>query len=290
MKEKNINGKQQTMLVVVAHPDDETFGMGGTLAYYANKNVKIHLIVTTNGAAGEVDPQFLEEFNSIAELRAHELHCAANTLGLSSVDYLIYRDSGMSGSDENQHPDSLNMAPLDQVAENVLGYVHKYQPQVIITHDPMGGYGHPDHIKTHHATMKAFQDARELYDKNELPYSPPQKIFFNNMPRKAMKFMVRIMPLYGKDPKKYGRNGDIDLAAIVDVDYPIHTIINYRSVEKIRSAASACHASQGGASRDMTFFGHMRRLLNASKDNFTQVFPSPVNGKVQNDLFANIEY
>ena len=95
-----------TILSVLAHPDDESFGMGGTLAHYANRGVSVHLICATRGEVGEVDPEYLENFESIAERRESELRCAANKLGLSGVHFLDYRDSGMPGSEDNQHPRS----------------------------------------------------------------------------------------------------------------------------------------------------------------------------------------
>ena len=101
------NNNKPILLAVLAHPDDETFGMGGTLALYARRGVNVHLVCATRGEVGEVAPHFLENFQSIGDLREHELRCAAQKLGLSSVDFLDYRDSGMAGSPENEHPQAL---------------------------------------------------------------------------------------------------------------------------------------------------------------------------------------
>ncbi len=76
--------EKRKLLVVLAHPDDETFGTGGTLAYYASKGVEVHLICATRGEVGDVEPELLEGFDSIADLRENELRCAAETLGLGS--------------------------------------------------------------------------------------------------------------------------------------------------------------------------------------------------------------
>jgi len=92
------------ILAVLAHPDDESFGMGGTLAYYAQRGVKIHLVCATRGEVGEVEPEYLAEYQSIAELREAELRCAAEHLGIDGLHLLDYRDSGMPGTAHNRHP------------------------------------------------------------------------------------------------------------------------------------------------------------------------------------------
>ena len=108
-----------TLLSVLAHPDDESFGMGGTLALYARRGVAVHLVCATRGEAGDVDEPYLEGFSTIAERREAELRCAAMKLGLAGVQFLGYRDSGMPGTHDNQHPQALINAPLEHVAAQV---------------------------------------------------------------------------------------------------------------------------------------------------------------------------
>ena len=105
---------------VLAHPDDESFGMGGTLALYAQKGCDVYLICATRGEVGDVDPKHLEGFSSVAELREGELRCAAGHLGLKDVFFLDYRDSGMPGSPDNQHPDAQVAHPVEEVAGKVV--------------------------------------------------------------------------------------------------------------------------------------------------------------------------
>jgi len=142
--EKNKN--QRVLLSVLAHPDDESFGMGGTLAKYAKSGTEVHLICATRGEAGEVDPEYLAGFSSIGQLRESELFCAVEKLGIEEVHLLGYRDSGMSGSADNNKPEALVNAPLNQVAEEITEIIRRIKPQVILTFDPNGGYRHPDHI------------------------------------------------------------------------------------------------------------------------------------------------
>ncbi|MCJ7585571.1 MAG: PIG-L family deacetylase, partial [Anaerolineales bacterium] len=145
------------LLAVLAHPDDESFGMGGTLALYASRGVDVHLVCATRGEVGEVDD--LKGFASIAELREAELRCAAVHLGLKGVHFLDYRDSGMDGSPDNQHPNALAAQPLDEVAAKVVHYIRELHPRVVLTFDPIGGYRHPDHIAIQKATVRAFEQA-----------------------------------------------------------------------------------------------------------------------------------
>ena len=113
----------KTILAVLAHPDDESFGLGGTLALYASKGFDTYLICATRGEVGTVDEEHLNGFKDIAELRTGELMRAAKHLGLKDVFFLGYRDSGMPGTEENKHPDAQINHPVDEVAVRVLQYI-----------------------------------------------------------------------------------------------------------------------------------------------------------------------
>jgi LmbE family N-acetylglucosaminyl deacetylase len=141
----------RTLLAVFAHPDDESFGPGGTLAKYAAEGVAVHLICATLGEAGESDTPELGECEDLPCRREQELRCAADILGLAEVHLLGYRDSGMAGSPANQHPRALMQADPDVLAEQVADLMRRLRPQVALTFDPFGGYGHPDHIAMHRA-------------------------------------------------------------------------------------------------------------------------------------------
>ena len=120
------------MLVVLAHPDDETFGLGGTLALYASQGVKVHLVCATRGEVGTVAPEFMEGYSNIADLRVDELQCAAERLGLEDVYFLDYRDSGMVGTEDNDHPQALAQAPQDDVVKTLVGFIRRLRPEVVI--------------------------------------------------------------------------------------------------------------------------------------------------------------
>jgi len=277
-----------TLLAVLAHPDDESFGIGGTLAYYSRRGVKTYLICATRGEAGDVDENYLHGFQRIADRRESELRCAAEKLGLSGVFFLGYRDSGMAGSADNHHPKSLVGQPLEQVAAEIAVFIRKLQPQIVVTFDPIGGYRHPDHIAIHNATVEAFRIAGDVdfIDLEQQPAFKSQKLYFQTIPRGFLRFVVRMMRLFGRDPRKVGRNKDIDLSSIAEVDFPIHAIIDYRLVADIRDDASRCHASQAGGSLTGGIFGPLRRIF-AAKELYMRAVPEP-NGKVERDLFEGI--
>lgn len=278
--------KDRVLLAVLAHPDDETFGTGGTLAHYALQGVKVYLVCATRGEVGEVEPELLEGYSSVAELRENELRCAAQTLGLTGVHFLGYRDSGMPGTIDNTHPDALFAANPDKVTADVVHYIRLLRPQVVITFDPIGGYRHPDHIAIHNATVAAFKLAGdETYANGDLAAFQPDKLYFHTFPRGFLRFSVFFMRLFGKDPRKFGKNGDIDLQSIAEVHFPIHARVDYREVADIRDKASACHASQGGARITGGAMGFVRKIFGIT-DQYMRAYPPP--GKKEKDLFEGI--
>ncbi len=277
-----------SLLAVLAHPDDESFGMGGTLALYAERGVDVHLVCATRGEVGEVGPEYLKDYTSIADLRESELRCAASHLGLKEVNFLGYRDSGMVGSPDNKHPDALFAAPVEEVATKVARYIRELKPQVVLTFDPIGGYRHPDHIHIHDATKLAFDLAGEDDFESDLPPYKSDKLFYHTISKSFIRFAVRLLKLLRKDPSKWGRNEDIDLTQLI-VDFPVHAKVNYSSVAKRKEAASYCHASQIGPTITGGAFRWLFRLFGfGSKDIFMQAYPPPNGSKVQTDLFEGI--
>ena len=113
----------KTLLAVLAHPDDESFGLGGTLALYASKGYDVYYVCATRGEAGTVDEEHLKGFKDTAEMRTAELMKAAQALGLKEVFFLGYRDSGMPGTAPTQHPDAQVSAPIDEVAGRVVKHI-----------------------------------------------------------------------------------------------------------------------------------------------------------------------
>jgi N-acetyl-1-D-myo-inositol-2-amino-2-deoxy-alpha-D-glucopyranoside deacetylase len=279
--------KAPVFLSVLAHPDDESFGMGGTLAHYARQGCDVYLICATHGEAGDVEPQHLEGFSSIAELRESELLCASEHLGLKEVFFLPYRDSGMPGSPDNKHPEAQINASVDEVAGKVVKYIREIKPDVVLTFDPIGGYRHPDHIHIHNATVLAFKHSADpsFHPEVGLPFQP-SKLYFHTFPRWFLRIIVNVMPIFGRDPTKFGRNGDIDMKAIAEVNFPTHAKIDIRDVLKVKAAASACHASQGGIGMRRGVMGWFVKIF-GEKEDYMQAYP-PIDGKfkLKTDLLS----
>jgi len=285
---KELDETMKKILVVLAHPDDESFGMGGTLALYARQDVDVRLVCATRGELGEVDPEFKETIKSAACLRTQELRCAVKTLGLSELYFLNYRDSGMPGSEDNKHPRALAAQPVEQVAAEVAHLIRKVQPQVVLTFDPIGGYRHPDHIAIQQATVQAFALAAspEFVDSDGLALFQADRLYFHTMNKTFLKMAVAVMRLIGQNPREFGRNKDIDLVSLTEVEFPTHVRVNYRSAKAIREAAAACHASQGGAQMNKGLRGFVNWLFAGHTDTFMQAYPVPEEGqRVKQDLF-----
>lgn len=275
----------------MAHPDDETFALGGTLALYAERGVEVHLVCATNGEAGTVDPKFLQGYSDISELRQAELRCAAEKLGVSELHLLGYRDSGMIGTQENQHPEALAQADADRVSGQIVEHLRRIRPQVVITHDPSGGYGHPDHLAVHKTTVEAFRAAGDpdRYPGRGQAFTP-QKLYYSTISIRYMNALIWIARLLGKDPTRWGRNQDMDLTEIAANQQPIDAKINFRQVAERKREATACHASQldmGSSSRGL--YGLLWRLIRRNNvESFTRAHPPVANGRTEDDLFAGV--
>jgi len=281
------NNSKRVLLAVLAHPDDETFGTGGTLALYSSRGVDVHLVCATRGEVGDVPQEMMEGFDSVGDLRESELRCAAGHLGLAGVHLLGYRDSGMAGSPDNAHPKALAAQDLDKVTADVVHYIRLLKPQVVITFDPIGGYMHPDHIAIQRAAEKAFYAAGDSQQyPDDLPEYQPRKLYFNTFPRGYLRVAVKWMKLIGKDPHKFGRNHDIDLVPVAEAKFPVNAIVDYRKVLDKKDEASACHASQGGSRITTGVMAWIRKLFGVS-DQYMRAYPPPGKRR-ERDLFDGI--
>jgi LmbE family N-acetylglucosaminyl deacetylase len=275
------------LLFSLAHPDDESFGSGGTIARYVAEGAEVYYICATNGDVGTVSPERLNGYSSIAELRIHELDQASAILGFKHVYKFGYKDSGMMNSETSKDPTCLWQAPREEVAKRVVEVIREIKPQVVVTFNKYGGYGHPDHIAIQRATTDAFKLAGDAsYETGQAPYQP-QKLYYTGVSSAMFRLMLPYMRLRGIDPRKVGRNNDIDFLAIMENIEPVHTRVNIAKYFDIWDRASACHASQlgGGAPR----IPLLRQLI-ARTQGFTRVHPVPQYNKVdEQDLFAGVQ-
>ena len=151
-----------SVLLVFAHPDDEGFGTGGILSLLASRGARLTLVCATNGDVGEISDPALATPETLAQVRQEELRQAMGVTGVQDVRFLNYRDSGMAGSDDNRHPKSLFQAPQPEVVGRLVEVIRDVRPRVVITHDPTGGYGHPDHVTVYRHVTEAFRSGLRL--------------------------------------------------------------------------------------------------------------------------------
>ncbi|MCS7088965.1 MAG: PIG-L family deacetylase [Thermoflexales bacterium] len=279
------------LLAIFAHPDDESFGPGGTLARYAAEGVRVHYLCATRGEAGTVDAAHLNGYRDVGELRTAELMCAARELGLAEVQFLGFRDSGMHGA----APDCLAQMPTEVVAARIAEHLMRVQPEVVITHDPFGGYGHPDHIAVHKAVLHAFSMCYgvkwrvlpngQVLAQNAIAHAPALHFFV--IPKRWMKLGVWLLRLSGQDPRRFGRNKDIDLVRIASWEIPVTARVDVRRYLRIKQRAAACHASQLPLGRQSWIARWLFRRGNGV-EHFSRAYPAPSPGEaLAHTLFSN---
>lgn len=275
------------LLYAFAHPDDESFGSGGSIARYSAEGAEVYLICSTNGDVGTVAPEMLNGYSSVAELRLAELECAALTLGFKHIFKFGYKDSGMMNSETSRDPACSWQAPREEMTRRVVEAIREARPQVVVTFNKYGGYGHPDHIAIQRATTDAFKLAGDAsYETGQAPYQP-QKLYYTAFPTLTLRIGLLMMRARGQDPRRMGKNKDLDFLAVLENVEPVHARVDVRPYLEIWDKASACHASQlgGGAPRMPEW---LRKRIGGWQG-FTRVYPAPAYNKVdEHDLFANV--
>lgn len=277
------------LLISYAHPDDESFGLGAAIAKLVDEGVDVYLICATNGERGTVSPEMLEGYNSIAELRLAELACAAEKLRLKQVFLLGYKDSGMMGTPTCEDSECLWQAPVADVTRRVTDILREVQPQVVVTFNKYGGYGHPDHIAIQRATTRAFELASDpTYVTEHAPYRP-QKLYYSSIPKRQLQLGIAMLRLRGLDPRALGKNRDIDLVKIVDNVEPTHTVLNVSNYFQQWDEANQCHKSQLGGGPTWRMPLGLRRWF-APHQGFTRVYPAPASNRIdERDLFMGVK-
>ncbi|MFC0006944.1 N-acetyl-1-D-myo-inositol-2-amino-2-deoxy-alpha-D-glucopyranoside deacetylase [Micromonospora siamensis] len=176
------------LLLVHAHPDDESIGTGSTMAHYAADGAHVTLVTCTLGEEGEIHVPALAqlaaaEADQLGGYRIAELAAACAALGVADHRFLggagRYRDSGMMGMATNEHPRAFWRADLDEAAGLLVEVIREVRPQVLITYDPNGFYGHPDHIQAHRVAMRAVELAAA-------EGIAPAKVYWTAMPRSVL--------------------------------------------------------------------------------------------------------
>lgn len=222
----------KTLLLVHAHPDDEAISTGGIMARAFDEGHRVVLVTATKGEEGEISN--MDEAESrprLGEIRSDELRRALEIIGTTRQEFLGYRDSGMAGTPSNENPDSFHQAPLDAAAERLAAIMRVERPDVVVTYDPMGTYGHPDHIKANRATIAALDILKaEGWE--------PAKFYEHAIPASAMVAMAERM-------KAAGRPNPFENSTLVGTpDEAITTRIDVREFAMRKRDAFRAHVSQ----------------------------------------------
>lgn len=280
------------LLLVHAHPDDETINNGVTMAKYAASGAQVTLVTCTRGEEGEVLVNELANLASdkddkLGEHREVELKDAMAQLGINDFRFLgapnkKWRDSGMMGTTQNERGDVFWQADLDEASHELVKIILETKPQVLITYDEFGGYGHPDHIKAHRVAMRAAELAAEQGWQIS-------KIYWNTMPRSVIQMGIEKMKEVGSD--FFGAESADDLP-FAKPDELVTTVVNAPEYVPQKLEAMKAHATQ--ISVDGPFFALSNNLgLSVWGDEYytlvkgEKVAPFDSNGR-ELDIFAGV--
>ncbi len=276
-----------TFLAVHAHPDDEASSSGGVLAALAREGVRTVVVTCTNGECGD-DPRGVKPLDdshdgeSVAQIRARELDQAVEILGVSRLERLGYRDSGMMGWPHNDDPRCFWRCDVDDAARRLAAIVLDERPQVVMTYNEYGFYGHPDHIMANTVTRAMLEliDYEPTLVYNAIPSSVMamfQERWAAEDARRREEALAR-----GEEPEPMSEDEDRDLST---PDELVDIAVDVSAVSHLKRAALLAHASQLGDS----FFGSM------SEDEFRAAMgrewfvraTNPLGlDRVSDDLFA----
>jgi LmbE family N-acetylglucosaminyl deacetylase len=268
-------------MAVHAHPDDEATGTGGVLARYAAEGIRTVLVTCTDGACGDgpggVKPgEPGHDPAAVALMRRQELEASCEALKVGDLEMLDYADSGMMGWPSNDAPGSFWRTPVEEGAARLAELMRHYQPDVVVTYDENGFYGHPDHIQAHRITMAAL----------EMTELTP-KVYWTTMPRSMMRRFGEIMREFHEDMPE---PDSAEAAAMAEIGLPddeITTWVDTTAFSGQKFDALAAHASQG----ENIFFlkmGKERFGELMGMETFVRVL-DPTDAPVpENDLFAGL--
>ena len=236
---------EKRLLACFAHPDDEAFPIGGSLAAHSSRGVNIRLITATSGEEGEVRSPGLAMPDGLGSLRREELSCSVHTLGLQSHHVLGYRDSGMAGTSANNLPEAFINVPQEEIVGILVREIRTFRPQVVLTFEPGGLYGHPDHIAICKHATKAFHTANDasIYPEQLIeglePFQP-DRLYYSARPQGFRTSMALKLQAAGIDfpmPTIERANDGID-------PDEIHLEVNVSDQLDQKMGSILCHKSQ----------------------------------------------
>ncbi|MGY1607356.1 N-acetyl-1-D-myo-inositol-2-amino-2-deoxy-alpha-D-glucopyranoside deacetylase [Geodermatophilus sp. SYSU D00700] len=241
------------LLLVHAHPDDETINNGATMARYVAEGAQVTLLTCTLGEEGEVLVPELEllgpeHADQLGGYRIAELRAAMDALGVTDWRFLggpgRYRDSGMMGTPANTRPHAFWNADLDEAVAYAVAVVREVRPQVVVTYDERGGYGHPDHIQAHRVAMAAVEAAADPGYRPELGAAwDVAKVYWCCVPRSVLREGAEAMAALG-EASPFDQLGEVDDIPFAVPDELVTAAVDGRAHAGAKEAAMRAHATQ----------------------------------------------
>ncbi|MCY7372435.1 MAG: N-acetyl-1-D-myo-inositol-2-amino-2-deoxy-alpha-D-glucopyranoside deacetylase [Spirochaetaceae bacterium] len=288
------------LLLVHAHPDDETINNGVTMARYVAEGAQVTLVTCTLGEEGEVlVPELAhlaaDQDDALGRHRVGELAAAMEALGVSDHRFLgdagRYRDSGMMGLPSNDRPDAFWQADLDEAAGLLVEVLREKRPQVLVTYDENGGYGHPDHIQAHRVAMRATELAADPAFGSGAAWAV-SKVYWNAIPESFMREGLRRMRQAGDTTFFEGVDPDGEIPMVIP-DELVTTAVEALEHVDAKLAAMRAHATQ--ITVDGPFFALSNNLGNEAwgVECYRLVRGEPGTERDENgretDLFAGLD-
>jgi N-acetyl-1-D-myo-inositol-2-amino-2-deoxy-alpha-D-glucopyranoside deacetylase len=277
------------MLLVHAHPDDEAIGTGATMARYAAEGAHVTLITCTLGEEGEVRvPLYAElaadQANQLGGYRIAELQRACAALGVTDHRFLgapgRYRDSGMMGLPTNDDPRAFWQADLDQAAGHVADVIREIRPQVVITYDPNGFYGHPDHIQAHRVAMRGVELAADAWQVS--------KVYWTAVPKSVLAEGIAAFAETADNP--FAGITDVEELPIGTPDDQVHAAIDGSPYRAAKLAAMRAHATQIAEDDWLFNLAGVEGGGGFSTEHFTLAIGTPATtDRLEDDLFAGLD-
>ena len=266
-----------TLLLVHAHPDDEAISTGGAMMKARADGHRVVLVTATRGEAGEI--YNMDEAATrphLDEVRTKELEAASRLLGVNRGEFLDYRDSGMVGTPENQDPRSFHQASLDEAADKLAAILREERPDVVVTYDADGTYGHPDHIKAHLVTNAAL----DLLEKEGWR---PSKLYYTGIPRTLMQQFMESLP---EDARRQEQEGTIRIAGTPDE--LMTTQVDVGEYVDRKRAAFAAHVTQNDPNSWFTTMADQIYRLAFGTEYYRLARGKPGSKLPENDLFVGV--
>lgn len=295
----DIQKEQLTFMAIHAHPDDEVFNTGVTFARLSSEGVRTVLVTATRGENGEiVDPELdeaakAEMFPRLGEVREKELQAAAAALSVNELRFLDFLDSGMAGTKENNDPASFYQANMDEAVKRLVKLIREFRPQVLVTYEPWGGYGHPDHVQVHRVGVLAFDAAGDSRFYPDLGFEAwqPQKLYYSVIPRSWFQQAAKEMKERGIDGP--WNNPEMEIESWGDPDEMVTTRFDGREFMDQKVAAFKAHKTQIAPNNFMFLIPEDMRREGMGYEHFALVKSKlsqnslPSEG-YEEDLFAGI--